>query len=395
MTAQQKKPAEGFKAAVAYETIDGDGHTTMGDPEWWKPYLPKKYWDWAPKRSSQAGEEGQVEAEGRVYRLPLPYPGTGSGRTGGLMTPGGWKLEDLASVSIEKAAKMGGADPKDRLEAMDADGVNISYMYPSELLSLSWAVSGSSFATALAAAYNDWLADYCLTDPHRLRGAAIIPQHDMVLAVEEVERVHTRGLKTVMIRPNTVAGQNLDHPNFERLWATLQDLGIGVGIHEGFGVEMPTLGIDRCNNWMQAHAFEHPAEHMMATMLMITGGVLQRYPKLQVGFLENGAGWAPFWLNHLDEHHEKWSRFYPGLDEKPSFYFKRQCYLGVEPDYALIPHLVESGLEDTLIFSTDFPHFDAIYPGSVAAMVDRKDLSDEVKRKALRDNALRLYGATR
>ena len=108
--------------------------------------------------------------------------------------------------------------------------------------------------------------------------------------------------------------------------------------------------------------------------------------------MENGAGWAPFWLNRIDEHYEKLRRFYPEIKEEASETFKRQCFLGVEPDDHLIPHMVDFGLEDTLIFSSDFPHFDAIFPGSVAALADRDDLSPVVKRKTLRDNALRMYG---
>ena len=392
MVVREAQASATSERPVDYETVDGDGHTTIADREWWKAYLPKKYWDWAPLRTSEPGTEGNVRAEGRLYRLPMPYPGSGDRtNSGGLMTPGGWQLDDLSSVTAEQAQKAGGAQPEDRLAAMDVDGVGIAYLYPSELLSLGWALSSSSFAFAMAQAYNDWLADYCSADPHRLRGAAVIPQQDLVLAEEELQRVRKKGMTAVMLRPNTVAGQNIDHPNYERFWAAAQDLGVGIGIHEGFGVQMPTLGVERCHNWMQAHAFEHPAEHMMASMLMITGGIMERYPDLRVGFLESSAGWASFWMLQVDGHWEKWHKFYPGIKEKPSYYFQRQCFLGVEPDYELLPHLVDRGLEDTLVFSTDFPHFDAIYPGSVAALAERTDLSAEVKRKALRDNALRLY----
>lgn len=382
-----------MQSLVGYETVDADGHTVLGSYDWWKPYLEKKYWEWAPKPVLEPNQEGNVLCEGRLYKLPMPYPGTNEKSSlGGLMTPGGWQLDDLSSVSVAEGRKAGGANPEDRLEAMDADEVSIAYLYPSELLSLPWAVLSASFAMALARAYNDWLQDYCSTNPHRLRGAAIIPQQDLVLALEEMKRVRKIGLQTIMLRPNLIGGITFQHKNYEPIWAAAQDMDMGIAVHEGFGVEMPTIGWDRTQNWMQAHALQHPAEHMAACMVLITGGVFQRYPKLRMAFLENGAGWAPFWLDHMDEHYEKWHRFYPGLDEKPSLFFKRQCYLGVEPDYGLIPHLVEFGLGHTLVFSTDFPHFDAIYPGSVATMANRDDMTDELKRQVLRDNALRLYG---
>ena len=107
--------------------------------------------------------------------------------------------------------------------------------------------------------------------------------------------------------------------------------------------------------------------------------------------MESGAGWAPFWVQRMDEHWEQLHKLLPAIQEKPSFYFKRQCFLGVESDDEMLPHLVAAGMEDHLIFSSDFPHPDSIYPGAVTALTSREDLSAAVKRKALRDNALRMY----
>jgi len=375
--------------SLDYETIDGDGHTAQQPEGWYKPYLPKKYWEWAPK----ADENYTTVAEGREFPLPHPLLSTSLG------IPLGWKLADPTEVTPEDLRKRAGVDVNDRLKYMTEDGVGISYLYPTELLVMPWALASSAFAMAYSAAYNDWVHDWCSADPHRLRPVAVVPPQDTILAVEELERVAKKGFKAVMVRPNTCLGQDVDHPNMERFWAAAQDLDMAIGIHEGFSQGspyMPRLGQERTKNWYQLHAFEHPAEHMMASMLMITSGVMHRYPKLRVGFMESGAGWAGFWLHHLDEHHEKLIRMYPELaPESATYYFQRQCFLGVEPDYAQVPHLIECGLEECLVFSSDFPHFDAIWPGSVAAMADRKDMTDVQKRKALRDNALRMYGVTK
>jgi predicted TIM-barrel fold metal-dependent hydrolase len=47
---------------------------------------------------------------------------------------------------------------------------------------------------------------------------------------------------------------------------------------------------------------------------------------------------------------------------------------------------------DKIMFASDFPHYDAIFPGSVAAVRDRSDLSDQAKRLILGENAARLLG---
>ena len=272
---------------------------------------------------------------------------------------------------------------------MDEDRIDAAYLYPSQVLSIMPVLNSASFALALERAYNDWLLDYCAADPQRLRPVALVPQQDLILAVEEMERMVDKGVRAVMLRPNPILGVNIDHPNYERLWAAAEEMGVAIGIHEGFGTT-PAAGVDRCHTFMQGHIVSHPFEHMLACLLLITGGVLERYPRLRVGFMESGAGWAPFWLNRMDEHWEK-PEHGTSTPERPSFYFKRQCFVGIEPDDHLMKQMVDFGLEDCLIYSSDFPHYDAIFPGSVNALLERDDLTAEQQRKILRDNALRMY----
>lgn len=371
-----------------YEIVDGDGHIILPDG-WFKPYLPQKYWEWAPQAMSR-------DLEGRAVPSPVPMVGGAGGGQGGaaFLTPGGWRHESPQAISIEEARKLGGADPRDRLKYMDEDEVDVAYLYPSQVLSVMPTIRSSAFALALEQAYNDWLLDYCSVDPRRLRPIALVPQQDLILAVEEMERMAKKGVKAIMLRPNPILGQNIDDSNYERVWTAAQELDIAIGIHEGFGWPIPQAGVDRCHDFLQGHIVSHPFEHMLASMLMITGGVMERYPRLRVGYMESGASWAPSWLHRMDEHFVKLHKHYPHeIKELPSFYFKRQCFLGIEPDDHFVSHMVEEGLEDTLIYSSDFPHFDAIWPGSAAATYDRTDMTDGVKRKALHDNALRMYGA--
>src|SRR5262249_5453562 len=267
------------KVPVGFETIDADGHTTTLPDRWYEPYLDKKYWDWVPRVI-----DGRWMAEGRCIDQPVPLPSMRDGETGALGFPSGWRLKDLREISVDDVRKRGGADPMDRLELMDEDGVDVAYLYPSTMLSAPWALSSSAFAHALCRAHNDWLFDYCQANPHRLRGVPIVTPHDMLLAVEELQRVGKKGAQAIMIRPNTCLGINVDHPNYERFYAVAQDLDIAIGIHEGFqqgSHALQRLGQERTHNWLQLHAFEHPAEHMMAVMLLTTGGVMHRYPKLR------------------------------------------------------------------------------------------------------------------
>src|SRR4051812_43607436 len=96
-----------------YETIDADAHTVLLKDEWWKPYLPKKWWEWAPRVV-----DGVWYAGGRNinYYFPLPAVNKATGNTPALGTASAWRLKDLSEVTMEEAQKRGGVEPGDRLK---------------------------------------------------------------------------------------------------------------------------------------------------------------------------------------------------------------------------------------------------------------------------------------
>jgi predicted TIM-barrel fold metal-dependent hydrolase len=77
---------------------------------------------------------------------------------------------------------------------------------------------------------------------------------------------------------------------------------------------------------------------------------------------------------------------------KPSEYWKRQCYISLDPDEKDVAHVAAAIGADKLLFASDFPHYDALFPGAVAAIRDREGLTPEAKRLILGENAVRLLG---
>ena len=131
---------------------------------------------------------------------------------------------------------------------------------------------------------------------------------------------------------------------------------------------------------------------MLAVVSFVGGGVLERFPSLKVGFLEGNCSWAPWLIWRLDEHYELSGRFEsPELKLEPMEYFKRQCYVSIEADEEPATFVEHSGLEDTVVFSTDYPHNDAKYPYATDLFL-KMPLKEETKRKMLWDNCARLYG---
>jgi predicted TIM-barrel fold metal-dependent hydrolase len=88
------------------------------------------------------------------------------------------------------------------------------------------------YAAALARAYNNWAADYCKSDPRRLKFAAQIAMHDVASAVAEARRcVGELGAVAVVGTPNPVNGQHLHDEVCEPLWHELEQLNVPIGFH--------------------------------------------------------------------------------------------------------------------------------------------------------------------
>jgi len=80
----------------------------------------------------------------------------------------------------------------------------------------------------------------------------------------------------------------------------------------------------------------------------------------------------------------------PELNMAPTDYFKRQCWVSVEPDETPARYTIAELGADQIVFSTDYPHGDSRWPDSVDAFLELP-LSDEEKRKILWDNCARFY----
>ncbi|HUI34272.1 MAG TPA: amidohydrolase family protein, partial [Stellaceae bacterium] len=253
------------------------------------------------------------------------------------------------------------------------------------------------YAAALARAYNDWAADYCKTDPTRLKFAAQLAMHDVGLAVEEAKRcVKELGAVAVIGTPNPVNGQHLHDDAVEPLWNALEELNVPIGFHPTGNTALKDDAgrryVGHANFHPIAHAIRNPVELMGAIASLTTGGVLERHPKVRAAFLEGTAGWLHWWLWRLDD---QWEKFGPGCERQlkmaPSEYFKRQCYIALDVDEEPAVVTVNQLGAEYFVVSSDYPHSDGAFPEAMEQFLGLP-LNNEQRRKILWDNCARLYG---
>jgi len=368
-----------------FRIIDADGHV-MEPRGMWERYIAPSLKDRAPRVVRLADGGTRISVEGRLCPRP-----DGTNR----ISPA---MKDAFSTRVrESLGEYWEAQysAEAQLKAMDAGGVEISFLYPSQgLYTAAIDDLDPVLAIAICRAYNDWILDFCHSAPERLRPVGmLVALHDPAAAVEEARRCAGLGMKAIFVRPNPIHGRNLDDPAYEPLWRECERLGLAVGVHEGVGSYLPTAGADRFTSFFAAHSASHPMEQMLAMAALIGGGVLERHPRFRVAFLESGCGWLPYWLWRMDEHWEKTEGIAgePRLPMKPSDYFRRQCWVSCEPDEPYIPKVLELIGEDRLLFASDYPHPDHKWPETAEAML-AMPIPDQAKRKILWDNPVAFYG---
>jgi len=358
----------------------------------WQEYLDPRFRDRAPKPAGRGPVV--LEMEGRPIPAFLDRPERQRAwrvRMRRAFSQG--PASDALKTALER--RQGGTQPKDMLQAMNTEGIDVSIVFRT----LGGHVTSIDdleprFAAALCRAFNRWLRNFCQTDPERLKLAAVVPLQDPALAVEEARfAVRELGAVALVLPSQPILGRPLYDRCYDPLWAAAQQMDVALavhGIHVGYNEH---LGRRYLDNLVLGHAVGQSVELMLALGCALTGGVLSRYPRLRMAFLEGNCAWLPWWLWALDKRWEKWGDHeHFQQKEKPSELFARQCFISIEAGEAYATHVIAELGDDNLVLSTDWPHDDSAYPHAVDTFLAQENLSLETKRKVLWDNCARLYG---
>ena len=351
--------------------IDLDGHVWEPDA-CWEEFLDPQFVDRRPKIVEDERGTTRYLVEDRL--MPA-----GTGR-------GAWAPEGFREASLHRD---GGVDPVARLADMDTEGIDRAVLYGTFAMGI-WSITDLDLGIAVACAFNDWLASYCATDPSRLSPTCALPLRSVPDSVAEIERtVAEHGVATIPL-PGSVLGRNLDDESLDPIFATAERLGVPIGVHAGG----TGLAVDRfVDQYAMAHAAAFPMDIMLGLTAVLAGGVMERHPKLRVAFLEAGCGFVPSFLERLDEHYEKRPGEMAAIPRPPSEYAADgRVVVTCEPEEHGIAYAVERLGPHVVAYASDYPHWDAEFPGSVAHISDRADLTDDAKRAILGANAARLLG---
>jgi uncharacterized protein len=290
--------------------------------------------------------------------------------------------------------RAGHSDPHERLKDMDTDGVDAEVLY-SEVSAFRFLYLIEDGWRESTRAFNDALGAFGAVDPKRLVVSYQIPIHDIDFAVEEVQRVANLGAKSLQLPvfPGELGFPEYFDARYDPLWALIQELDLPICCHIGLNTGLDDL----------ARRDPTPQKGVMVPMvafftaeafgMWILGGVLERFPRLKLVFVEPGVGWVPWYLDIIDDMKVRQGYQFPAITELPSTYFHRNISLTFidEPDtIQLLRHKI--GVRN-IMWSSDYPHPVSSWPNS-RALVDKmfEDLPSDERELIVSGNAARVWG---
>lgn len=274
---------------------------------------------------------------------------------------------------------------EDRVPLLDAEHIALQVNYPTMLL--YWPVAPDpALNQAITRAYNNWMADVSGQAPDRLKWVAVIDYHDPDEAAREIRRCKRMGAIGVMVA-GWVEDASIASPRFEPIWATAAATQLAVAVHPC--VASTSFG-DQQFHFSVLSGFKH----------VVNSGILDRYPNLRVGFLETSCQWVDFMVWRAQEELDtilerravgiKTGERLPQM--KPGEYIRAgRVYFGFEVEDPMLSHVVQRWGPDVWLYASDIPHAHRILDAT-GQLLERKELSDEAKRKLLVDNTACFYG---
>lgn len=379
--------------------ISSDGHAIPKMPEF-RPYLEERYLEdfdefmtaWEPGwRNHDLNHLGNI-----IDRRHLDH----------------WKEHMIDSGRAENYD-----DPDRRLAEMDREGITAEVLFAD--FGVPFQIWGSiksanfpflkgerreEYLAAGMRAFNRWLADFVAASPDRWRGLASISwQQPSEAIITDLRQAHAAGLVGITL-PMFERERPLYHPDYDTVWATIEELGLVVHSHSGMSSA-------------SRYAFERPYHHpnlaiefrLMINEIvffcqnilsdMIWGRVFEKHPSLQMVFTEQGSYWVVPALEAMDYSYEG-SYFRSDYKDlvplRPSEYFERQCYLGSSLfTRAEMEARKEIGV-DKMMLGCDLPHHEGTVVETtrdyVRATLGAAGVSEAEARRMMCETAAALYG---
>lgn len=383
---------------MGYEIISADTHLdlrwlphdlfTSNAPDALKSRMPKvktldrgKYWfvqgeEFCAVGSDSAGvKEGQGYAPGESLHLDrMAEVGFFDGIAEGIYHP---------------------VDPELRVKDQDIDGINAEVIYGILGIAGGMSVTPGTEAETLTATYdiyNEYVAGLIRGYEGRMAALACITCHDPQVSARQLRAAAKLGLKGAELNVSQMR-KPIYHEDWEVLWDTAAECEMPISFH--------TLGLKHAKvDPAESKRYEWVDTGLVYILFQLSGaeflvsvllsGACERHPSFNFVLGECGIGWLPYVLERTDNEYKD-RLFHIGLPHAPSEYWRRQGYSTFQQEYVSLDQVERIGV-DNIMWGSDYPHQDGVFPDSRKAIEEGLGhLPEDVRKKIVCENAARVY----
>ena len=310
------------------------------------------------------GSPGSQDVAGRITRYPLR------------------KMEETPQDDTHRDIHLS-------LKWMDAMGVDYVMLFPSPMLLLGLHPV-PEYEVAMSRAYNRWLIEKIMAEEKRLKTMLYLPFNDPDETYKMVQDFGDRegvcGFMVVSTRYKPVYDNA-----YMKTYSLIEEMGKPLAFHGSYSWNDQLLG--NTNRFLVTHALGFTVFNAVHMCNWIVNGLPERFPNLDVMWIESGLAWVPWLMQRLDNDYRMRSSEAPLLKRLPSEYMGEMFYSSQPMEMPHNPDILEMtfkmiNAETQLCWCSDYPHWDMDVP---SVIYDLPFLDEKQKKNILGENARRLY----
>jgi len=321
-----------------------------------------------------------------------------------------YRSEEAEQIMLRKNfAATGSFIPEDRARALDLLGFSSQLVFNTfhNRRLHDWEHGGDlDLAYGTARAHNRGMVEFCSVD-QRLLASCYVPLADFGRAVGTTDEALAMGAAALLVASGCPPGHSPSHVGLDPVWARAQEARIPVVFHVGGtgdlidrnyfrnGLPVPPDFHGGEENFRSVDYMGIPGPPAQTLATLIFDGVLERFPDLRIGVIEQGAIWVPSWLRQMESAFEAFARHeerLQALSLRPTEYVRRQVRFTPYPTED-VGWIIEQAGPEVCLFSSDYPHVEGGRRPIERFEASLADASAEIRRRFYCDNFLDLMGA--
>jgi predicted TIM-barrel fold metal-dependent hydrolase len=282
-----------------------------------------------------------------------------------------------------------------RLKNIDADGV------AAEMLIDGFGpnTTDPQLQHEIAQGFIRWFHDYTMPAPHRYTAALVVSlAAGMDTVVLEIETAHKNGIRAIHLPPRPqIADRRLPEFNdalYEPMWNALSERNMSAIWHASVGREKPHWRWrGAAPGWEALLMLDVETAHHETLKYLLLGGIPERHPGMNFGYIESGSNWIAPILKNLDRYSAApTANPTHKLKMKPSEQWARQGFAAGPLDMSEVADRHSVGVAN-LAFGSDYIHTEGTWPTTRAHLAKLMDGVPPAEAHAIvAGNAARLFG---